>query len=121
MRKVTDIKGEEALDVLADIIDPAVEIMVDPEIRKLSHENNKMAIIKAILKDHKKSIIEILATMEGMSVDEFMTKLNILTLPYKVLSLFNDKELISFFIYAGSMGDVLSSFESAENTEDQEE
>ena len=116
MRKITDIKGEAALDVLADIIEPVGVIMTDPKVQEIVKEKNKLALVALILKEHKKPIIEIMATLDGVSVKEFTKNMNILTLPYKVMELFNDKDLISFFTYAGSMEDVISSIESAENT-----
>ena len=32
MRMLSDIKGEDALDIIAEIMDPAVEIFSDPEV-----------------------------------------------------------------------------------------
>lgn len=116
MRKITDIKGEEALDVLADIIEPVAEIMTDDKIQELVKEKNKLRLITVVLKEHKESIIEILSVIDGVPASEFKAKMNILTLPYKVMELFNDKDLIAFFTYADSMEEVISSIESAGNT-----
>ena len=53
--KLSEVKGEAALDLLADIIEPAAEIMSDPKVKDLISVKNKGAIIKILIKDHKKS------------------------------------------------------------------
>ena len=116
--KISDIKGEAALDLLADIIEPAAEIMSDPEIKVLVGAKDKPAIIKRIIKNHKASIIEILAAIDGVPADGY--DVNVFTLPIKLLELFNDPELINFFTSQGSMEDQISSIDPTVNTEDGE-
>lgn len=111
--KLSEIRGEEALDVLADMIEPASEIMSDPNIKKLVEAKNRPALIKTLIKDHKKSIIEILAIIDGVPAEEY--NVNVFTLPLKLLELLNDKELVSFFTSQEPMGDVISSIVPAEN------
>ena len=114
--KLSEIKGEAALDMLADMIEPAAEIMADPNMKDLIQAKNKAAIIKALIKDHKKSIIEILAIIDGVPVNEY--DVNVFTLPVKILELLNDPELISFFTSQESMGDQISSIAPMVNTEE---
>lgn len=113
--KLSEIKGEAALDLLADIIEPATEIMADSNMKKLIEEKDKGKIIKALIKDHKKSIIEILATIDGIPVDKY--EINVFTLPIKLLELLNDKELMSFFTSQELMEDQISSIAPTVNTE----
>lgn len=117
--KLSEIKGEAALDLLADIIEPATEIMTDPNMQKLIKAKNKGAIIKVLIKDHKKSIIEILAALDGVSAEEY--QVNVLTLPIKLLELLNDKELMSFFTSQGLMEEEISSIAPVESIKDQNE
>lgn len=114
--KLSEVKGEAALDLLADIIEPATEIITDPHTRELVKAENKGAIVKFLIKDHKKSIIEILAAIDGVPVDQY--EVNVFTLPVKLLELLNDKELMSFFISQESMEGVNSSIESLANTKE---
>ena len=90
------LESEEALDALADILEPLSEIMTDEEIRK-AYEKKEPLISIAVraIKSHTKEIIFILATLEGVPVEEY--KCNILTLPMKLLQLLNDKEIKDFF------------------------
>ena len=113
--KLSEYQGETALDVLADLIQPAGEIMSDKEIGEVFKENRFRAIGLAI-KNHKKAVIQIMAAMDGVPVDEY--KCNVFTLPVKILELLNDPALVQLFTYQGQTGDANSSGSASENTEE---
>lgn len=113
--KLSEYQGEAALDLLADLIEPAGEIMSDKEIGEVFKKNRFKAIGLAI-KNHKKSVMQILATMDGVPVDEY--KCNVFTLPAKILELLNDPEMIQLFQYQGQTGDANSSGSASENIGD---
>ena len=113
--KLSEYQGEAALDILADLIEPAGEIMSDKEIGDVFKKNRFKAIGLAI-KNHKKAVMQIMATMDGVPVDEY--KCNVLTLPVKILELLNDSELIRLFTYQGQTGDANSSGSASENIEE---
>ena len=113
--KLSEYQGEAALDVLADLIEPAGEIMSDKEIGEVFKENRFKAIGMAI-KNHKKAVMQILATMDGVPVDEY--KCNVFSLPVKILEILNDPEMIQLFTYQGQTGDANSSGSASENTEE---
>lgn len=96
MRKLSEIKGEEALDVLAEIIEPAAEIFTDENVKNaLKVENNKAKAAKIILKDHNKAVLTLMATLEGVPVEEYQPTL--FALPSLILGVLNDPELNSLF------------------------
>ena len=113
--KLSEYQGEAALDILADMIEPAGEIMSDKEIGDVFKKNRFKAIGLAI-KNHKKAVMQILATMDGVSVDEY--KCNVFTLPVKILEILNDPDLVQLFTYQGQTGDANSSGSASENTEE---
>ncbi len=113
--KLSEYQGEAALDLLADLIEPAGEIMSDKEIGEVFNKNRFKAIGLAI-RNHKKAVMQILATMDGVPVDEY--KCNVFSLPVKILELLNDPEMIRLFQYQGQTGDANSSGSASENTED---
>ena len=113
--KLSEYQGEAALDILADLIEPAGEIMSDKEIGEVFKENRFKAIGLAI-KNHKKAVMQIMATMDGVPVDEY--KCNVFSLPVKILELLNDPEMIRLFRYQGQTGDANSSGSASENTEE---
>lgn len=98
--KLSEIKNEEALDVLADIIEPASEIFSDSDVREIfSKGGTKSELISKCIRKHKSAILKILAGIERVPFDEY--EVNVVTLPLKVLELFNDDDLLSFFQSAG--------------------
>ena len=96
MRKLSEIKGKEALDVLAEIIEPAAEIFTDENVKNaLKAENNKAKAAKIILKDHNKAVLTLMAALEGVPVEEYQPTL--FALPSLILGILNDPELNSLF------------------------
>jgi hypothetical protein len=96
MRKLSEIKGEEALDVLAEIIEPAAEIFTDEAVKKaLTEGKNKLEAVKVVLKNHKKAVIAVMAALEGVAVEEYQPPL--LALPTMLMEVLNDPELQKLF------------------------
>lgn len=95
MRKLSEIKGEEALDVLAEIIEPAAEIFTDENVKKALKSESRIKAAKIILKDHKKAILALMAALEETPVEEYNPTL--LALPALILGVLNDPELNSLF------------------------
>lgn len=96
MRKLSEIKGEEALDVLAEIIEPAAEIFSDENVKNVvKTEKNKVKAVKIILKDHKKAILTLMAALEETPVEEY--KPTLLALPALIIGVLNDPELQNLF------------------------
>ena len=97
--KLSDYKGEAALDILAEIIEPFTAMLADPEIQELAKQENTSAIqyAKPMLKKHKKEIIEILAALENEPVETYKEKITLLTLPAKLIELLNDSEVQALF------------------------
>lgn len=113
--KLSEYQGEAALDILADMIEPVGEIMTDKEIGEVFKKNRFRAIGLAI-KNHKKAVMHIMATMDGVPVEEY--KCNVFTLPVKILELLNDPDIVQLFTYQGQTGDANSSGSASENIEE---
>lgn len=94
MRKLSEYKNEEALDLLAEIIEPVAHIFADGNFRKV-FSANRMSAIKYIIKVHKKEVLEILAALEGVPVKDY--ECTIVSLPATLMQIVNDPELLDFF------------------------
>ena len=116
MKKLSEYKDEEALDVLADLIDPVVDIFGDTEIADYYRGGNKLLAVKVAIKNHKKSVIEMMAILEGVPVEDYHC--NLLTLPKILLGIFSDPELESFFLEQGE--EMISDDASGSATESSE-
>ena len=99
--KLSDYKGEDAIEVLADIIEPLALILADKEIRQLVQDKGTktapIKLVKPALKNHKKEVLEILARIENVPVDEYAETVNVFTLPMQVLDFINDKNVQNLF------------------------
>lgn len=110
--KLSEIKGEHALDVLADLMDPIAEIAQDQMVVKLLRSNQKLTGVKILLKKHKKSVLNIMAILNEEDPKTYNPSL--LTLPALVLEILNDPDLVDLF---QSGEEVTSSGSPTENTE----
>lgn len=99
MKKISDIRGEEALDVLADIMEPASEIMTDKDVILLARAGERLRSVSTAIKNHKKAVIEILAILDGEDPEEYEPSL--MSLPTKLLEIFNDPTMQQVFSLQG--------------------
>lgn len=98
--KLSDYKNEEALLVLADIVDPIAEIAQDKELFEKIKETYMskgplFSLVKPILQTHTKAIIAILAALDRKTPEEY--EVSLFTLPQKLLELLDDPEAMSLF------------------------
>ena len=120
MRRLQDVKGEEALDVLADVLDYAVRLVKNKKIREALNEGGFRDIetIKLLIKEGKHELISIMAIIDGKPYDEFVETLDLLTLPVMLYQTFNDEALQSVFISQAQTTGVTSSGLATETTEE---
>lgn len=113
--KLSDYKGEEALDLIVELLDPITKIMSDKQVAEAYQKVSKLEAIKIAIKNHKTEVIEILAILDGEDPEEY--EVNIFTLPVKILQILNDPELIKLFGSQGQAGGAKSSGSVLENIE----
>lgn len=121
MKKLSEYKDEEAIEVLADILDPVATMamdkgLVDDVKNNFSKGEHRIRIISRALKEHKKEVFQILAALERVPVEEYHC--NISTLPAQILSILNDKDLMSYFLSSAETEDVNASGSVTGNTEE---
>ena len=113
---ISDLKGEAALEALADMIEPASEIMADVQFIKCIKDDNRIKAVQLALRNHKKALIAIMAALDGKKPEEY--EVNIMTLPLKLIELFNDPEVVGLFSSQGQTAN--SSGSATENIEENE-
>lgn len=112
--KLSELKNEDALAVLADLTEPVISILNDEKVQAVFKKDKKqmLEVAQVILRRKPKEIIQVLAITDGIPVEE--ANYNVFALPRKILELLNEPELVDFFQSQGQM-----SFGSAmENTEE---
>lgn len=123
MRKLQDVKGEEALDVLADVLDYVVKLVQNDKVREVLNRKNIRDIetIKTLIKEGKHEIICMMAVIDGKTYDEFVETLDLLTLPVMLYETFNDEALQAVFTSQAQTTGVKSFGLATENTEENEQ
>ena len=113
--KLSQIKGADAIDVLARIIQPIANIALDKEsmeaiklkpvekdgktpeqIRELALQRIREAI-PAMLGNHRMDICEIIAAINGKTLDEYINDLTFGKLLKDCMDVLTDNELLSVF------------------------
>ena len=129
--RLSDIKGDRTLEVIAEIIDPIANIAEDEEASTMFKREKlpdgmtaKKFLMKrarkslpALLKGHKADIIAILSAIEGVSQEEYAGALNLVKLVKDCTDLLTDEAFMELFISAQSENKSGSAQESIEAPE----
>lgn len=112
--KLSDVKGDRTLEVIADIIEPICSIAEDenaaalfkreklPEsmtATKFLLQRAKKAL-PALLRGHKGDVIAILSAIEGTSPEKYAGVLNLVKLTKDFIDLMTDEAFAELFISA---------------------
>lgn len=109
--KLSDIKGEACLDVLADITGPIIALAQDEEVKALfsgkgcpegesPYEYASKCVkdgLPKLVKSHKAEVIQILAALDGKTPKEYENGLTIGSLIADLVELLTDDDFGSFF------------------------
>ena len=129
--RLSDIKGDRTLEVIAEIIDPIANIAEDEEASAMFKRKKlpdgmtaKKFLMKRVrkslpvlLKGHKADIIAILSAIEGVSAEEYAGSLNLVKLVKDCTDLLTDEVFMELFTSAQSETNSGSAQESIEAIE----
>lgn len=108
--KLSDIKGDRVLDVIADIIDPIANMAQDKDVaamfgrkavpdgmdaRDFFAERMRKGL-PILLKGHKADIIAVMAAIEGVTPEQYAESLDFPKLFTDVMELVTDNALLDF-------------------------
>lgn len=108
--KLSDIKGDRVLDVIADIIDPIANIVQDKDIAAMFKREAVPDGMEArdffakrmrkglpvLLKGHKADIIAIMAAIDGVTPEQYAESLDFPKLFTDVMELVTDDAFLDF-------------------------
>lgn len=117
MRKLSEYKDDEAIEVLADILEPVCMICADKEVQD-SMSGPKLVIARTCMKNHPKEVRQIMAILDGVPFEDY--HIGVFDLPIKMLEILNDEDLINFFRSQGQMGSSNTFGSATENTLEEE-
>lgn len=109
--RLSDIKGERAIEVIGELIDPIANIAEDKEASALFRREKLPEGIDAkafvvsrlrkglpvLLKNHKGDIVSILAAIEGVTPAEYVATLDLKKVVKDLAELLTDEEFMAFF------------------------
>ena len=115
--KLSDYKNEDALDLLADLMEPVADIMADAELKALATKQNanKLEIAQYVLRNKKAQLVTIFARMNNTPRNEY--KATAPEMLAQLLDALNDKALADFFASQAQQKIGASSGLVTENTE----
>ena len=109
--------NEEKLDLLAELLEPVSVILTDDDIGQPMRENKPwIGIISLTLKKHKKELIQIMASVDNVPVEEY--EVNLIQLPARLMAFLNRPEVQELFTGQGQKNGNASSGSATGNTED---
>ena len=114
--KLSDYKDEAALDLLAELIEPAAEIMGDQDVIEAAKSENMARVASVAIKRHKRAVLCVLAALDGVPVEQYHC--NIFSLPAKLVELFNDPDITQLFSFADQTGEPTASGPLMASTEE---
>lgn len=118
--KLSEIRKYDAVDTLADILEPVANILASPETKEnYEKATNRIQQIRALLKGHSKEWIQILARLDQVSEEEY--DCDIFELPKRVFEVLSNPMIQDFFKSQGLNLGVTFSGSATENTEETEE
>lgn len=93
---LSEVRGEAALELLADVMEPASVILDDAEVKaSFQVEKNRFRTAAIVLKRHKKEMLEILAAVNLTPIEDYKPN------PYEVMKstidVLSDPGLTDFF------------------------
>lgn len=113
--KLSQFKNEEAIDVLAELMEPFATIVTDETFRGLfQNKTPNIKVVQYLLKEHKKEVIDVIAILHRTTPDKL--EFNIATLTKDLVELLNDEEIMAVFRSQGQIMEA-SSTSATENIE----
>lgn len=108
--KLSDIKGERTLEVIADLIEPIARIAEDENAKRLFKREKvpegmtsteffgqrMRKLAPDLLRYHKDDIICILSTIDGKTPEDYTKSLNLASLLKDLIELLNDDTFLGF-------------------------
>ena len=110
--KLSEIKGERVLDVIAELVVPVANIAMDEQAAKLFKrealpegktakeffaERFKLGV-PPLIKNHKADLVSILATLKGETAEEYLENMTLISLTKDFTDLITDDAFLELFL-----------------------
>lgn len=116
MRKLSDFKDEQAIIVVANLIEPILEIFANQENKKLGEEKNGFKMFSTFLSNSPGAMMKIFAILNEENPETYHC--DGVDVAKNLMEVISDNRLIELFISQGQKGDAKSSASALVNTEE---
>lgn len=111
--KLSDYQNEEALDVLADILEPASALIGDKGVEAaLRNGKPSLLVAKVAIKNQKQAVVELVSYLHRKKPGEY--KFTMISLISDLLDILNDPEITQLFTSPDTVTSSGSAMESIE-------
>ena len=117
MRSLTEIKGDDALELIADLLEPVTEITADEKVKNAYQSENIGSAIKVAIKEHKTAVIAILAALNECDVKDYNP--SVAQIVKDALAVVNDRALLDLFTYPNQKSEENTSGSVSESSEEE--
>ena len=119
MRLLSEIKGEEAIDVTAEIVGILSDMFGNKEVQKMRKEKKTLSdIFSYVLKHNRKDVVKMLSLLDGSTQKEYLNKTNMATLLHDIDVMIGDPTVKELFMLQSQSADSVASGSVTEDTQD---
>lgn len=117
--KLSDYRGEDGIDLLADILPDVIKIYENKDFRNaVENSKNNLEIVRILLKMNKKEILHMMAMIDQEDPETYNP--SIFGLPFKLIEIMKMPEISMLFSLQSQKNDNGNSGSATENTEEAE-
>lgn len=96
--RLFEATGDEALDIITDLMTPISELFTDKDVVSLIRSGKRMDAIKVSVKKYRNTVFEIMAICDtGEPVSEYKKHVHAMDIPAKLLMITNHPSVKSLF------------------------
>lgn len=118
MKKLSDYKQEEAIDLWMDLLDPIGNILQNEKVKwEYKKGGNRIKVAQRIIKECREDAVKIMLRIDPTPIDGLNIIIRLVDL---IMEFEQSEDLKDFFGSAGMRTDGESSGNATENTEDAE-
>lgn len=116
MKRLSEYKNEEAIILLADLIEPLAKIMGNEELRTAYKKGGmtKAGLVAIAMKSNAKEVVQVLAILDGEDPEKY--EITALQIPAKLMQALNDPDLMAFWKAQGQQMQSAPSTSAPETT-----
>lgn len=107
---------DEFMDFLGESFGAIISIAADPEIAKAMRGGvSLLVLVPHICKNHSESVAQVVASYQGVPLEEFKKDFSVINLMKAVTSILNNETIMGLFRSAEQKTDATSSGSASEN------